>query len=116
MPLGWQVNDNGSGTSLNLALALDLDAKSRQSNFERPANAIRFCWWAAEEVGLRGSQEFVRRAVAAGMNASAPVGERIPQDIQVNLNYDSQRTATLAHEQERALPLLPPLSAHAPLA
>jgi hypothetical protein len=93
VPAGAGVNDNGSGTSLNLALALDLDKKSRQAGWEAPVNRIRFCWWAAEEVGLRGSQEYVRRAVAAGLNASGEVGERIPQDIQANLNYDSQRRA-----------------------
>jgi Zn-dependent M28 family amino/carboxypeptidase len=80
--------DNGSGTTLNLALALALDKAEKDPSFTPLTNRVRFCWWAAEEVGLRGSQHYVTQAVAEGLKVDGRVGERIPQDIQVNLNYD----------------------------
>ena len=88
VPAGAGVNDNGSGTSLNLALALALNQWEETPGFVPFRNRVRFCWWAAEEVGLHGSQEYVRLARLEGLKGeNGKVGERIPQDIQANLNY-----------------------------
>ena len=43
---------------------------------------MRFCWWGAEEVGLLGSDDHVKKAKVA-----TTVGDRL-QDYLINLNYD----------------------------
>jgi hypothetical protein len=52
VPAGPGINDNGSGSAALLETAL-LMAKSDHQN------TIRFGWWAAEELGLLGSREYV---------------------------------------------------------
>jgi len=72
VPEGHGVNDNGSGSSTILEIALQLYLKGI-----RPLNRIRFCWWAAEELGLLGSYDYVARLT--------------PEDkknIALNLNFD----------------------------
>jgi Zn-dependent M28 family amino/carboxypeptidase len=49
---GPGINDNGSGSAALLELALSL------SKLE-PENTLRFAWWAAEEQGLVGSEDYV---------------------------------------------------------
>jgi hypothetical protein len=49
---GPGINDNGSGSAALLETALMM----RKS---KPANTIRFAWWAAEEQGLVGSADYV---------------------------------------------------------
>jgi Zn-dependent M28 family amino/carboxypeptidase len=49
---GPGINDNGSGSSALLETALNM------ANL-RPENTIRFAWWAAEEQGLVGSEDYV---------------------------------------------------------
>ncbi|KAI7866617.1 aminopeptidase Y [Spinellus fusiger] len=49
---GPGINDNGSGTAAMLAMA---DVFQHHT----PKNAVRFCWWTAEEFGLRGSNYHV---------------------------------------------------------
>ncbi|CAO3631309.1 unnamed protein product [Cunninghamella blakesleeana] len=49
---GPGINDDGSGTSAILELALNIN----QNNIK---NAIRFCWWTGEELGLLGSTAYV---------------------------------------------------------
>ena len=49
------ADDNGSGTAMVLELAERLKANPPQ-NFE-----VYFAWWGAEELGLFGSRQFVRR-------------------------------------------------------
>lgn len=51
---GPGINDNGSGSAANLEVAL---AVSR-ANFQ-PSRHLRFGWWGAEELGLRGSTAYV---------------------------------------------------------
>lgn len=54
VPGGPGVNDNGSGSAALLASAEALAEQSTEND-----NAIRFGWWAAEEVGLVGSTHYV---------------------------------------------------------
>jgi Zn-dependent M28 family amino/carboxypeptidase len=49
---GPGINDNGSGSAALLETALMM-AK------HRPQNTVRFAWWAAEEIGLLGSTDYV---------------------------------------------------------
>jgi Zn-dependent M28 family amino/carboxypeptidase len=67
---GPGINDNGSGSALILALG-------EQFADLRPRNALRFVWWAAEEVGLLGSRHYVGRL--------SPVGRR---NHALYLNFD----------------------------
>ncbi|NGY61643.1 M28 family peptidase [Lentzea sp. NEAU-D13] len=52
--LGAGINDNGSGSASLLETALQLGSRPKVDN------AIRFAWWGAEELGLIGSEEWVR--------------------------------------------------------
>ena len=67
---GPGINDNGSGSAALLETALMM-AKLN------PENTLRFAWWAAEELGLLGSADYV-----AGLSQA----ER--DRIAVYLNYD----------------------------
>ena len=49
---GPGINDNGSGSAALLEIAQNL------AN-HRPQNTLRFAWWAAEELGLIGSTDYV---------------------------------------------------------
>jgi Zn-dependent M28 family amino/carboxypeptidase len=49
---GPGINDDGSGTAVQLEVA-QLMAKVH------PENTLRFAWWAAEEIGLVGSTDYV---------------------------------------------------------
>lgn len=62
VPAGPGINDNGSGSAslLELARAVSGCATSRR---------VRFGWWAAEEVGLVGSQHYVDSLDQAQRNA-----------------------------------------------
>ncbi|MGI5267965.1 M28 family peptidase [Nonomuraea sp. CA-218870] len=51
---GPGINDNGSGSAAILETALEVSRQSLQ-----PAKHLRFAWWGAEELGLRGSQYYV---------------------------------------------------------
>ncbi|WP_101789889.1 M20/M25/M40 family metallo-hydrolase [Nonomuraea indica] len=57
---GPGINDNGSGSAAILEVALEV---SRQAL--RPAKHLRFAWWGAEELGLRGSRHYVNTLPAA---------------------------------------------------
>jgi aminopeptidase S len=57
---GPGINDNGSGSAAVLEVAL---AVSRESL--APAKHLRFAWWGAEELGLRGSTFYVNNLPAA---------------------------------------------------
>jgi aminopeptidase S len=57
---GPGINDNGSGSAANLEVALAV----ARSNFQ-PARHLRFGWWGAEELGLRGSTAYVNSLSAA---------------------------------------------------
>jgi len=49
---GPGIQDNGSGSAALLELALSLSKL-------KPQNTLRFAWWAAEEQGLVGSEDYV---------------------------------------------------------
>jgi Zn-dependent M28 family amino/carboxypeptidase len=49
---GPGINDNGSGSSANLEMALNINKVTL-------SNRVRFAWWGAEELGLRGSEAYV---------------------------------------------------------
>lgn len=49
------INDNGSGSSALLAIARALIKTLGSSTL---VNRVRFCWWAAEEMGLLGSSHY----------------------------------------------------------
>ena len=53
-----------------------------KANYAKYAYRVRFCWWGAEEIGLLGSADHVRKAKIA-----TAIGERL-QDYLINLNYD----------------------------
>ena len=53
-----------------------------KADYAKYAYRVRFCWWGAEEIGLLGSADHVRKAKDA-----TAVGERL-QDYLINLNYD----------------------------
>ncbi|WP_395104134.1 M28 family metallopeptidase [Actinomadura sp. SCN-SB] len=52
VPEGPGINDNGSGSAAILETALQM------SKFP-VRNKVRFAWWAAEEIGLLGSDQYV---------------------------------------------------------
>ena len=55
----WQgINDNGSGSMTILEIALQLGHMLHVERVQL-ANKVRFCWWGAEEVGLKGSEHYV---------------------------------------------------------
>ncbi|WP_336216491.1 M28 family peptidase [Nonomuraea sp. LPB2021202275-12-8] len=57
---GPGINDNGSGSAAILEVALEVSRQALQ-----PAKHLRFAWWGAEELGLRGSQFYVNNLPAA---------------------------------------------------
>ncbi len=72
----------GSGTAANLVLTTNLARLYQTTNYTKYKYRVRFCWWAAEEIGLVGSNYHVQHA------RNAPdVGERV-QDYVINLNFD----------------------------
>ena len=61
---GPGINDNGSGSAANLEVALAV----ARTGFQ-PARHLRFGWWGAEELGLRGSTAYVNSLSTAQRNA-----------------------------------------------
>ncbi|GAA2701820.1 M28 family metallopeptidase [Actinoplanes palleronii] len=61
---GPGINDNGSGSAANLEVALQV----ARSGFQ-PARHLRFGWWGAEELGLRGSTAYVNSLTTAQKSA-----------------------------------------------
>ena len=57
---GPGINDNGSGSAANLEVALAV----ARTGFQ-PDRHLRFAWWGAEELGLRGSTAYVNSLTAA---------------------------------------------------
>ena len=56
---GPGINDNGSGSAANLEVALAV----ARTNYQ-PTRHLRFGWWGAEELGLRGSTAYVNSLTA----------------------------------------------------
>ncbi|MEU4212858.1 M28 family metallopeptidase [Streptomyces sp. NPDC026206] len=69
---GAGINDNGSGSAGILEVALTVAKQGY-----KPGKHLRFAWWGAEELGLVGSQNYVRQL---------PAGER--SKIDAYLNFD----------------------------
>jgi aminopeptidase S len=69
---GPGINDNGSGSASILEVALQMKA----TGF-KPAKHVRFGWWGAEELGMRGSRAYV---------SSLPAADR--SKIKAYLNFD----------------------------
>ncbi|WP_084961517.1 M28 family peptidase [Thermoactinospora rubra] len=61
---GPGINDNGSGSAALLEIALTLAARNPTLS-----KHVRFAWWGAEELGLRGSQHYVSSGGTAGVEA-----------------------------------------------
>ncbi|WP_051865583.1 M28 family peptidase [Streptosporangium roseum] len=59
---GPGINDNGSGSAALLEVALTL--ANRNPTLDKH---VRFAWWGAEELGLRGSQYYVQNGGATGV-------------------------------------------------
>ncbi|WP_084965835.1 M20/M25/M40 family metallo-hydrolase [Thermoactinospora rubra] len=57
---GPGINDNGSGSAAVLETALQVARQGLQ-----PTKHLRFAWWGAEELGLRGSRFYVNNLPAA---------------------------------------------------
>jgi Zn-dependent M28 family amino/carboxypeptidase len=72
----------GSGSAANLGLAVALARLFQTSTYAKYKYRVRFCWWGAEEIGLLGSDDHVKKA-----KNSSVVGERLT-DYLINLNYD----------------------------
>ncbi|CAF3227333.1 unnamed protein product [Rotaria socialis] len=83
VPAGPGINDNGSGAMAILVLATNLARLYQSGNYIKYKYRVRFCWWAAEEIGLVGAIYHAQQA----QNSSAIIGNRL-QDYLINLNYD----------------------------
>lgn len=75
---GPGINDNGSGSAAILEVAVQLAAAT--DGGQDLENAVRFAWWGAEEVGLRGSTHYV-----SDLAANDPAAL---DDIATYLNFD----------------------------
>ena len=75
---GPGINDNGSGSAAILEVAVQLAAAT--DGGQDVENAVRFAWWGAEEVGLRGSTHYV-----SDLAANDPAAL---DDIATYLNFD----------------------------
>ena len=71
VPEGPGINDNGSGVAAVLETALQL------GNSPQVSNAVRFGFWGAEELGLLGSNNYVRSLDVEAL-----------KDIALYLNFD----------------------------
>ncbi|BDX34601.1 hydrolase [Mycobacterium antarcticum] len=71
VPEGPGINDNGSGSAAVLETAVQLGSSPQVKN------AVRFAFWAAEEEGLVGSDEYVKTLDVEGL-----------KDIALYLNFD----------------------------
>eukprot|EP00003_Mantamonas_plastica_P015038 TRINITY_DN2573_c0_g1_i4.p1 TRINITY_DN2573_c0_g1~~TRINITY_DN2573_c0_g1_i4.p1 ORF type:complete len:520 (+),score=188.40 TRINITY_DN2573_c0_g1_i4:230-1561(+) len=79
VPAGPGINDNGSGSSANLEFAILMSKLAKQNRIVIK-NRVRFCWWAAEEVGLVGSTHYVNDLKTNKPDELAKIA--------LNLNYD----------------------------
>jgi hypothetical protein len=61
---GPGINDNGTGSAANLEVALAV----ARTGFQ-PQRHLRFAWWGAEELGLRGSTHYVNSLTTAQRSA-----------------------------------------------
>lgn len=63
-------------------MAKNLAHLYQTTNYPKYKYRVRFCWWAAEEIGLAGSSYHVQKAQNSNIT-----GERL-RDYLINLNFD----------------------------
>ena len=78
---GPGINDNGSGTAAILESAIQL-GKTNKVN-----NKVRFAFWAAEELGLLGSEHFVNDLVENNPAELAKIATYLNFDMVASPNY-----------------------------
>ncbi|CAF4550325.1 unnamed protein product, partial [Rotaria sp. Silwood2] len=83
VPAGPGINDNGSGTAAILVLATNLARLYQSGNYTKYRYRVRFCWWAAEEIGLVGAIHHVQQAQSPSASSDCRL-----QNYLINLNYD----------------------------
>ncbi|MFF8710546.1 M20/M25/M40 family metallo-hydrolase [Streptomyces sp. NPDC015184] len=86
---GPGINDNGSGSAAVLAAALQVAESGL-----RPRRHLRFAWWGAEEPGLIGSADYVRKLSAT---------ERRRIDVYLNFDQTGSRNTDkwlVVHDDE----------------
>ncbi|MFK8909685.1 M28 family peptidase [Streptomyces sp. YS-3] len=76
---GPGINDNGSGSAglLEVALRLAEETKQTRKHPKPLANKVRFAWWSGEELGLLGSEHYVKSLTRTQK-----------QQIKLYLNFD----------------------------
>lgn len=67
VPAGPGINDNGSGSAglLEVALKLAKETKQTKKHPKPTADKVRFAWWSGEELGLLGSDHYVKSLTEA---------------------------------------------------
>ncbi|MFE0172852.1 M28 family metallopeptidase [Streptomyces sp. NPDC059002] len=75
VPEGPGINDNGSGSAGLIEVAQKL-AKATDGG-KKLTHKVRFAWWSAEEIGLLGSEHYVKQLSA-----------KQQKDIKLYLNFD----------------------------
>ncbi len=79
VPAGPGINDNGSGSAglLEVALKLADETKQTRRHPKQLPHKVRFAWWSGEELGLLGSEHYVK---------SLDEGQK--KQIKLYLNFD----------------------------
>ncbi|WP_343601212.1 M28 family metallopeptidase [Mycobacterium sp.] len=91
VPEGPGINDNGSGVAALLETARQLGSSPQVHN------AVRFCFWGAEELGLIGSRKYIG---SLDVNAL--------KDIALYLNFDmlaSPNPGYFTYDGDQSLPM-----------
>uniref|UniRef100_A0AAU2V947 M28 family metallopeptidase n=1 Tax=Streptomyces sp. NBC_00003 TaxID=2903608 RepID=A0AAU2V947_9ACTN len=79
VPAGPGINDNGSGSAglLEVAQKLAKEIKQTRKHPKQLPNKVRFSWWSGEELGLLGSEYYVKNLT-----------EQQKKQIKLYLNFD----------------------------
>ncbi|MEU9195827.1 M28 family metallopeptidase [Streptomyces hundungensis] len=79
VPAGPGINDNGSGSAglLEVALKLADETKQTRRHPKQLPHKVRFAWWSGEELGLLGSEHYVKS-----------LDESQKKQIKLYLNFD----------------------------
>mmetsp|Transcript_6727 Transcript_6727/g.19022 ORF Transcript_6727/g.19022 Transcript_6727/m.19022 type:complete len:544 (-) Transcript_6727:44-1675(-) len=82
VPAGPGINDNGSGSATNLELAIQASLGNL-----RIQNQVIFCWWGAEEIGLKGSAFYVESRQESTTNGLDKIAMNLNFDMTASPNY-----------------------------
>ena len=106
---GPGTNDDGSGSiaTLTLAIALTKLTTNPAMNYPPLVNAVKFCWFGAEELGLLGSAEAVRQAVLNDNKPAARVGSRA-RDWAIMVDLDMLGSLNFVNYVYDAMAYIPP--------